>query len=63
LKLSAELEADSMVPWLVGRRSSWARFSSAPVRLPPQAEDLDEAVDLTGDLDLVFIKLVPLVGG
>lgn len=52
-----------MVPWLVGRRSSWARFSSAPVRLPPQAEDLDEAVDLTGDLDLVFIKLVPLVGG
>lgn len=28
-----------------------------------QAEDLDEVVDLTGDPDLVFIKLVPLVGG
>jgi hypothetical protein len=28
-----------------------------------QVEDLDEEIDLTGDPDLVFIKLVPLVGG
>ncbi|POX45281.1 hypothetical protein [Streptomyces sp. Ru72] len=28
-----------------------------------QVEDLDEAVDLTADPDLVFIKLVALVGG
>ncbi|GAA3834487.1 hypothetical protein [Streptomyces chiangmaiensis] len=28
-----------------------------------QVEDLDEAVDLTTDPDLVFIKLVALVGG
>ncbi|MEV7612752.1 hypothetical protein [Streptomyces sp. NPDC089799] len=28
-----------------------------------QAEDLDEIVDLTRDPDLVFIKLVALVGG
>ncbi|MEU7558380.1 hypothetical protein [Streptomyces eurythermus] len=28
-----------------------------------QVEDLDEAVDLTADPDLVFIKLVPLAGG
>ncbi|GAA4105464.1 hypothetical protein [Actinomadura miaoliensis] len=28
-----------------------------------QAEDLDEIVDLGGDPDLVFIRLVPLVGG
>ncbi|XVQ08668.1 hypothetical protein ACQP1W_39875 [Spirillospora sp. CA-255316] len=28
-----------------------------------QVEDLDEAVDLAGDPDLVFIRLVPLVGG
>ncbi|WP_306190962.1 hypothetical protein [Streptomyces sp. MK5] len=28
-----------------------------------QAEDLDEVVDLTADPDLVFIKLVALVGG
>ncbi|MFF9485570.1 hypothetical protein [Streptomyces sp. NPDC014676] len=28
-----------------------------------QVEDLDEVVDLTGDPDLVFIKLVALVGG
>ncbi|OIJ96060.1 hypothetical protein BIV25_18780 [Streptomyces sp. MUSC 14] len=28
-----------------------------------QVEDLDEVVDLTADLDLVFIKLVALVGG
>jgi hypothetical protein len=26
-------------------------------------EDLDEEIDLTADPDLVFIKLVPLVGG
>ncbi|WP_141584155.1 hypothetical protein [Actinomadura sp. WMMA1423] len=28
-----------------------------------QVEDLDEEIDLTGDPDLVFIKLIPLVGG
>ncbi|QKG20641.1 hypothetical protein [Actinomadura verrucosospora] len=28
-----------------------------------QVEDLDEEIDLTGDPDLVFVKLVPLVGG
>ncbi|HEU5025290.1 MAG TPA: hypothetical protein VFV01_10280 [Spirillospora sp.] len=28
-----------------------------------QVEDLDEEIDLTADPDLVFIKLVPLVGG
>ncbi|MEV3921782.1 hypothetical protein [Actinomadura coerulea] len=28
-----------------------------------QVEDLDEEIDLTGDPDLVFIRLVPLVGG
>lgn len=28
-----------------------------------QVEDLDEEIDLTGDPDLVFIKLVPLAGG
>lgn len=28
-----------------------------------QVEDLDEEVDLTGDPDLVFIRLVPLAGG
>lgn len=28
-----------------------------------QVEDLEEIVDLTTDPDLVFIKLVPLVGG
>lgn len=28
-----------------------------------QVEDLDEVVDLTADSDLVFIKLVALVGG
>ncbi|MFC4051823.1 hypothetical protein ACFOY4_19220 [Actinomadura syzygii] len=28
-----------------------------------QVDDLDEEVDLTADPDLVFIKLVPLVGG
>ncbi|GAA2416718.1 hypothetical protein GCM10010191_28940 [Actinomadura vinacea] len=28
-----------------------------------QVEDLDEVVDLAGDPDLVFIRLVPLVGG
>ncbi|RAY11720.1 hypothetical protein DPM19_29355 [Actinomadura craniellae] len=28
-----------------------------------QIEELDELVDLTGDPELVFIKLVPLVGG
>ncbi|WP_067831688.1 hypothetical protein [Actinomadura kijaniata] len=28
-----------------------------------QVDDLDEVVDLTGDPDLVFIKLIPLVGG
>lgn len=28
-----------------------------------QVDDLDEVVDLTGDPDLVFIKLVPLAGG
>ncbi|WP_345024558.1 hypothetical protein [Actinomadura keratinilytica] len=28
-----------------------------------QVEDLDEVVDLTGDPEVVFIKLVPLVGG
>jgi hypothetical protein len=28
-----------------------------------QVEDLDEEIDLTADPDLVFVKLVPLVGG
>ncbi|TYB42775.1 hypothetical protein [Actinomadura chibensis] len=28
-----------------------------------QVDDLDEEVDLTADPDLVFVKLVPLVGG
>ncbi|WP_379872590.1 hypothetical protein [Marinactinospora rubrisoli] len=28
-----------------------------------QVEDLDESVALTGDPEIVFIKLVPLVGG
>ncbi|GGT99603.1 MULTISPECIES: hypothetical protein [Actinomadura] len=28
-----------------------------------QVEDLDEEIDLTGDPDLVFIRLVPLAGG
>ncbi|MEW2358319.1 hypothetical protein [Spirillospora sp. NPDC029432] len=28
-----------------------------------QVEDLDEEIDLTGDPELVFIKLVPLAGG
>lgn len=28
-----------------------------------QVEDLDEIIDLTGDPELVFIKLVPLAGG
>lgn len=28
-----------------------------------QAETLDELVDLTGDPEVVFIKLIPLVGG
>jgi hypothetical protein len=28
-----------------------------------QVEDLDEVIDLTGDPELVFIKLVQLVGG
>ncbi|TDD84277.1 hypothetical protein E1293_13215 [Actinomadura darangshiensis] len=28
-----------------------------------QVEDLDEEIDLTGDPDLVFVKLVPLAGG
>ena len=28
-----------------------------------QVEDLAEEIDLTGDPDLVFIRLVPLVGG
>ena len=28
-----------------------------------QVEDLDEVVDLTGDIDVAFVKLVPLVGG
>ncbi|WP_339154084.1 hypothetical protein [Actinomadura luteofluorescens] len=28
-----------------------------------QVEDLDEEIDLSGDPDLVFVKLVPLVGG
>jgi hypothetical protein len=28
-----------------------------------QAEDLDQVIDLTTDTEVVFIKLVPLVGG
>jgi hypothetical protein len=28
-----------------------------------QVEDLDEIIDLTADPELVFIKLVPLIGG
>jgi hypothetical protein len=28
-----------------------------------QVEDLDETIDLTGDIDVAFVKLVPLVGG
>jgi hypothetical protein len=28
-----------------------------------QVERLDERIDLTGDPDLIFIKLVPLAGG
>lgn len=28
-----------------------------------QVEDLDEVIDLAADLEVVFVKLVPLVGG
>jgi hypothetical protein len=28
-----------------------------------QVEDLDETVDLTGDVDVAFVRLTPLVGG
>jgi hypothetical protein len=28
-----------------------------------QIEDLDEVIDLSGDLEVSFVKLVPLVGG
>ncbi len=28
-----------------------------------QVDDLDERVDLTGDVEVAFVKLVPLVGG
>ncbi|GAA0235438.1 hypothetical protein GCM10009527_034880 [Actinomadura nitritigenes] len=57
-----------------GRRIDWERQAEIAERAflgngffmlagDRQVEDLDEEIDLTGDPDLVFIKLVPLAGG